>query len=205
MGTILNKSVLFIFKLFNNTSVMAENLRSPKHFFFGYIAKKVMVMGNQRVIEDSVRRLNVREADTVLEIGSGNGQAIIEILKKEPKEIKVIEVSSIFRKILERQFQNKIEILDNDAKDLKGIINTNSIDKLLLINVVYFLDPLESYLKEFRRILKKDGIVLIAGKFDAVRNFDDKIFKNKDIETLLKTLNKYFSVDSYNIQITGRK
>ena len=82
----------------------------------------------------------------------------------------------------------------NDAKKLKGIINNSSIDKILLINVIYFLNPLDLYLKEFKRILDEDGIVFIAGKFEAVKTFNDDVFQNKQISDLLKILKKFFKV-----------
>ena len=194
LENLLNILAINLHKYFKNTKIMAENLRSPNSFFFGFIAKRLMLVGNQKVIEDSVERLNVKSEDKILEIGSGNGQALIEILKKNPKKIKVIEISPIFRNHLKNKFGKKIEVYENDAKNLKGIINNSSIDKILLINVIYFLNPLELYLKELKRILNKDGTIFIAGKFEAVKTFDDNVFQNKIITELLKVLKKFFKV-----------
>ena len=194
LENLLNKLAINLHKFFKNTRVMAENLRSPNTFFFGFIAKRLMLVGNQKVIEDSVKRLNIKSEDKILEVGSGNGQALIEILKKNPKKIKVIEISPIFRKHLKNKFGKKIEVYENDAKNLRGIINNSSIDKILLINVIYFLNPLELYLNELKRILNKDGTIFIAGKFEAVKTFDDNVFQNKKITDLLKKLKKFFKV-----------
>ena len=191
---LLNVLAINLHKFFKNTRIMAENLRSPNTFFFGFIAKRLMLVGNQKVIEDSVKRLNIKSEDKILEVGSGNGQALIEILKKNPKKIKVIEISPIFRNHLKNKFGKKIEVYENDAKNLRGIINNSSIDKILLINVIYFLNPLDLYLKEFKRILNKDGVIFIAGKFEAVKTFDDNVFQNKKITELLKVLKKFFKV-----------
>ena len=194
LENLLNILAINLHKFFKNTRIMAENLRSPNTFFFGFIAKRLMLVGNQKVIEDSVKRLNIKSEDKILEVGSGNGQALIEILKKNPKKIKVIEISPIFRNHLKNKFGKKIEVYENDAKNLRGIINNSSIDKILLINVIYFLNPLELYLKEFKRILNKDGTIFIAGKFEAVKTFDDNVFQNKKITELLKVLKKFFKV-----------
>ena len=191
---LLNILAINLHKFFKNTRIMAENLRSPNSFFFGFIAKRLMLVGNQKVIEDSVKRLYIKSEDKILEVGSGNGQALIEILKKNPKKIKVIEISPIFRNHLKNKFGKKIEVYENDAKNLKGIINNSSIDKILLINVIYFLNPLELYLKDLKRILKKDGTIFIAGKFEAVKTFNDDVFQNKQIKDLLKVLKKFFKV-----------
>ena len=194
LENLLNILAINLHKFFKNTRIMAENLRSPNTFFFGFIAKRLMLVGNQKVIEDSVKRLNIKSEDKILEVGSGNGQALIEILKKNPKKIKVIEISPIFRNHLKNKFGKKIEVYENDAKNLKGIINNSSINKILLINVIYFLNPLELYLKELKRILNKDGTIFIAGKFEAVKTFDDNVFQNKKITELLKVLKKFFKV-----------
>ena len=194
LENLLNKLAINLHKYFKNTKVMAENLRSPNTFFFGFIAKRLMLVGNQKVIEDSVKRLNIKSEDKILEVGSGNGQALIEILKKNPKKIKVIEISPIFRNHLKNKFGKKIEVYKNDAKNLRGIINNSSIDKILLINVIYFLNPLELYLNELKRILNKDGTIFIAGKFEAVKTFDDNVFQNKKITDLLKILKNFFKV-----------
>ena len=191
LENLLNILAINLHKFFKNTRIMAENLRSPNTFFFGFIAKRLMLVGNQKVIEDSVKRLNIKSEDKILEVGSGNGQALIEILKKNPKKIKVIEISPIFRNHLKNKFGKKIEVYKNDAKNLRGIINNSSIDKILLINVIYFLNPLELYLKELKRILNKDGTIFIAGKFEAVKTFDDNVFQNKKITELLKILKKF--------------
>ncbi len=45
-----------------------------------------MRFGNQKIITDSVDRLDVIEGDVIVEIGSGNGQSLNEILKKESVE-----------------------------------------------------------------------------------------------------------------------
>ena len=194
LENLLNILAINLHKFFKNTRIMAENLRSPNTFFFGFIAKRLMLVGNQKVIEDSVKRLNIKSEDKILEVGSGNGQALIEILKKNPKKIKVIEISPIFRNHLKNKFGKKIEVYENDAKNLRGIINNSSIDKILLINVIYFLNPLELYLNELKRILNKDGTIFIAGKFEAVKTFDDNVFQNKKITELLKVLKKFFNV-----------
>ena len=37
-----------------------------------------------------------------------------------------------------------------------------------------FLDPLDIYLKEMKRILKTSGVIIIAGKFGLIQGFDPK-------------------------------
>lgn len=172
-------------------------MRSPKHFIFGYIAKRIMLFGNQKVIEDSVARLGISNDDVVIEIGSGNGQALLEIEKKKPSKIYAVEISEDFRKFFSRFNSAKITIIGNDAANLASIVPNKSIDKAILINVIYFLDPLDIYLEELKRILKTAGVIIIAGKFGLAQGFDPKIFKNTDIKNyagIRKTFCRNFNI-----------
>ena len=161
-----------------------------------------MLFGNQKVIEDSVARLGISNDDVVIEIGSGNGQALLEIEKKKPSKIYAVEISEDFRKVLFSRFNSaKITITGNDAANLASIVPDKSIDKAILINVIYFLDPLDTYLEELKRILKTSGVIIIAGKFGLAQGFDPKIFKNTDIQKIMPALEKHFAVTSTYVDL----
>ena len=81
----LDQFTLFLFKRMKSTKLMAKNLRAPKDFVIGYIARKVMQFDNQEVIEASVEKLDIQKGEVILEVGSGNGQALIEIIRKSPR------------------------------------------------------------------------------------------------------------------------
>ena len=200
--SLFDHSLSFVFRHIKDTEIMAQNMRSPKHFIFGYIAKRIMLFGNQKVIEDSVARLGISKGDVVIEIGSGNGQALLEIEKKKPSKIYAVEISEDFRKVLFSQFNSeKITIIGDDAANLTCIVPDKSIDKAILINVIYFLDPLDIYLEELKRILKTSGVIIIAGKFASAGAFDPKIFKNTDIQKLALSLKKHFAVTSTYVDL----
>ena len=200
--SLIDHILIFIFRQIKHTEIMSRNMRKPENIFLSLIAKRVMYFGNQKVIEDSVERLEIDAHDVVMEIGSGNGQAIAEIKRREPSEIYAVEISEEFRKGLRSRFKGEnIHIIENDASDLAGVIPDKTVNKILLINVIYFLDPLELYLEEFNRMLKRDGVVFIAGKFRSIKGFDRKIFKNTDLEKLLPVLKRYFSVCSTYVDL----
>ena len=158
--------------------------------------------GNQKVSKDSVARLGISDDDVVIEIGSGNGQALLEIEKKKPSKIYAVEISEDFRKVLYSRFNSaKITIIENDAANLADIVPDKSIDKALLINVIYFLDPLDIYLEELKRILKTSGVIIIAGKFGLAQGFDPEIFKNTDIQKMMPSLEKHFAVSSTYVDL----
>ena len=197
---------IFIYRRIKHTEIMSRNMRKPETIILSHIAKRVMFFANQKVIEDSVTRLGICANDVVIEIGSGNGQALTEIKKHEPEKIFAVEISEEFRKDLKSRFKGEnITIIDNDASDLTDVIPDKTVNKILLINVIYFLDPLDTYLEEFKRILKPDGVIFFACRFGPVGGFDPKIFKNTDLEKILPTLRKYFSVSSKYIDAVEKR
>lgn len=182
---------LLIYSQIKHTKLMTKNMRNPSDGFLGNIAKHLMINFNEFIINDSVKKLDVRNNDEVIEIGSGNGQAIEKILQLTNKKITSIEVSEKFRNQLIQKFSNqKVVFFSNDAKQLGDIIKDNTFTKLLAINVIYFLYPLSDYAKEFYRILKFDGVGLLACKFKGIKNFDDKVAPNKDLNEVVRAFEK---------------
>ena len=196
----LNKIKLYLYQLIysqiKHTKIMTQNMRSPGNGVLGNVARELMIIFNEFVYEDSIKRLNVSKNDQVIEIGSGNGQGIEKLLNLTSKCITSVEVSNTFRNILFRKFKNlNVKILSNDAKNLVDVVKDNSFDKLLAVNVIYFLNPIEEYAEEFLRILKFNGLGLLICKFEGIKNFDNKVAPNKNLQDIVKVFEKVgFSV-----------
>ena len=191
----LIKIKLYIYQLIysqiKHTKLMTQNMRSPGNGFLGNIAKELMVVFNEFVYNDSIKKLNVKKNDNVIEIGSGNGQGIKKLLNLTSKNIISIEVSDTFRNKLIQKFKNQnVTILSNDAKNLSDIVKNNSFDKLLAVNVVYFLHPIIDYAREFFRILKTNGLGVLVCKFEGIKNFDNTVAPNKNLEDIVKAFEK---------------
>ena len=191
----LIKIKLYIYQLIysqmKHTKIMTQNMRSPGNGFLGNIAKELMIIFNEFVYNDSIKKLNVKKNDSVIEIGSGNGQGIKKLLNLTSKNIISIEVSDTFRNKLIQKFKNQnVTILSNDAKNLSDIVKDNSFDKLLAVNVVYFLHPIIDYAREFFRILKINGLGVLVCKFEGIKNFDEKVAPNKNLEDIVKAFEK---------------
>ena len=178
-----------IHKFLQHTEWMTENMRSPKTIGLAWVARTLMNYSNAQVSIDIVNRMNLKTTDHVLELGVGNGLAIKEIAKISENKIIGIEISAEFRKkLLNKQLPKNIVILENDAKDLSKEIPDGSIDKLLAINVIYFLKPIEEYILEFKRILKKGGIGYLGCKFESIKNFDIEVAPNRDEGAIITQL-----------------
>ncbi len=179
----------WIHKILRHTELMTENMRSPKTIGLAWVARTLMHYSNAQVSIDIVNRMKLKEPDNVLELGVGNGLAIKEIAKIIGKPIIGIEISAEFRRNLRKmKLPKNIIILENDAKDLSNEIPDGSIDKLLAINVIYFLKPIEEYILEFKRILKKGGIGYLGCKFESVKNFDIEVAPNRDEREIISQL-----------------
>ena len=192
-----------IHKFLQHTEWMTENMRSPKTIGLAWVARTLMNYSNAQVSIDIVNRMNLKKTDHVLELGVGNGLAIKEIAKISENKIIGIEISAEFRKkLLNKQLPKNIVILENDAKDLSNEIPDGSIDKLLAINVIYFLKPIEEYILEFKRILKKGGIGYLGCKFESIKNFDIEVAPNRDEGAIITQLLKLgFSASSEFIDL----
>ena len=193
----------WIHKFLIHTELMTENMRSPKTIGLAWVARTLMNYSNAQVSIDIVNKMKLKKTDHVLELGVGNGLAIKEIAKISENKIIGIEISAEFRKkLLNKQLPVNIVILENDAKDLSNEIPDGSIDKLLAINVIYFLKPIEEYILEFKRILKKGGIGYLGCKFESIKNFDIEVAPNRDEGAIItQLLNLGFSASSEFIDL----
>ena len=192
-----------IHKFLQHTELMTENMRSPKTIGLAWVARTLMNYSNAQVSIDIVNRMKLKKTDNVLELGVGNGLAIKEIAKISRNNIIGVEISAEFRRnLLKMKLPKNIVILENDAKDLSKEIPDGSIDKLLAINVIYFLKPIEEYILEFKRILKKGGIGYMGCKFESIKNFDIEVAPNRDEKAIItQLLNLGFNASSEFIDL----
>ncbi len=192
-----------IHKFLQHTELMTENMRSPKTIGLAWVARTLMNYSNAQVSIDIVNRMKLKKTDNVLELGVGNGLAIKEIAKISRNNIIGVEISAEFRRnLLKMKLPKNIVILENDAKDLSNRVPDGSIDKLLAINVIYFLKPVEQYILEFKRILKKGGIGYLGCKFESIKNFDIEVAPNRDERAIItQLLNLGFSASSEFIDL----
>ncbi len=187
-----------IHKFLQHTELMTENMRSPKTLGLAWVARTLMNYSNAQVSIDIVNRMKLKKTDHVLELGVGNGLAIKEIAKISGNNIIGIEISAEFRRnLLKMKLPKNIVILANDAKDLSNEIPDGSIDKILAINVIYFLKPIREYILEFKRILNKGGIGYLGCKFESIKNFDIEVAPNRNEREIITQLSSVgFKVSS---------
>jgi hypothetical protein len=121
-------------------------------------------------------KLKIESTDIILELGPGNGISLIEINEKiKPKRLIAVEISErFFIDILKLNIDKvfyilyillllllyyyyillyiiiQLELYSQDAI-VMSYLKDNSVDKVIAINVAYFLNPFSNYCNEIYR------------------------------------------------------
>lgn len=191
-------------------SSVAPHMRSPHGGIQAWIASKLMEFSNTPSIREGIRRIDLKESDTFVELGAGHGAGLQAIANGgvTPRRIVCIEISPDFRAVLEKVLEDldfPVEIYTNDAKDMSSFLENDSVDKMFAMNVVYFLDPLDVYLEEIHRVLRPGGIVVFGCKFAALPH-DSKEFVNIKEDAIVDSMKKAgFEVTSTMVEVDGGK
>ena len=171
--------------------LISENMKNPGLGLTGDFAIKLMTEANNKSVKNAVELLDIQRGEHVLEIGAGNGFGLLCMKEKDPGRLVAVEISAKFRSIIKNQNIAGLELYDKDAIDMSSFIPSNSVDKLLAMNVVYFLDPFESYAKELKRILKSQtGLGILGCKPRAIISGHDHVFKNKSVSEIKSILSE---------------
>ena len=87
-------------------------------------------LSDKNVIKSIVEIGNIKNNNTILEIGPGTGNLTEFILKKKPKNFFVIEKDYNLVKFLYEKFDNKINIINKDVLNFE--LNTISKEKIIV-------------------------------------------------------------------------
>ena len=87
-------------------------------------------LSDKNVIKSIVKIGNIKNNNTILEIGPGTGNLTEFILKKKPKNFFVIEKDYNLVKFLYEKFDNKINIINKDVLNFE--LNTISKEKIIV-------------------------------------------------------------------------
>ena len=162
-------AIALAFSAIQFRAALQQNMRAPSGSALGWLAARVMGKVNFPTIEDAVRRLGVADGECVVELGAGDGVGVRALAAAGRKGLDVwaVEISARFRAtLLATTALPPSRVVDADAKAMP-FLASGSVDKVLAVNVVYFLDPLPVYLEELHRVLRpKTGVLLFACKFN---------------------------------------
>lgn len=144
---------------------VAAQLRKPNGEFGNEVAQK-MNESNREMNLATIAALEIKNNDRILEVGMGNGYFVRDVLLVA-KNVSYIGcdysqdmvhlASTLNSKFIDL---GQASFHQSEAHHLPE--DNNSIDHLFTINTMYFWDDAPSILSEFKRVLKKDGSLIIA-------------------------------------------
>ncbi|MEA1897409.1 MAG: class I SAM-dependent methyltransferase [Bacteroidota bacterium] len=132
---------------------------------FKMMVNIMSVVKNIRNIKKEIVRSGIKEGSHVLDYGCGPGfstipaakivgsQGMIYALDIHPLSVKIIE-----KKIKKHNLKNVKTILTGNGTGLPG----ESIDVVLLFNVIFSINDKEKLIDELHRVLKKGGVISIV-------------------------------------------
>lgn len=130
--------------------------------------------------EQTINNLGLKRGDFVADFGCGAGAYVFASSKLVGDEGKVYAVDidkNILDKISREANKKNIQNIDTIIADVEsGVhINNNSCDLIILSNILSLVSNIQNVLKEVKRILKSDGILLIV----EWKNGDHNILKKR--------------------------
>ncbi len=153
---------------------LAKQLREPEGEK-GIAVGEEMNKGNYYINVNSFGLLDLREGESVLEVGFGNGKLIPEVLKRARSVIYCgVDYSETMVDEAKRNNTAKIqlgviELIHGTIEEL--YYRNETFDKIVTVNTLYFWDNPAKALYELKRVLKPGGVLVIGFRDrDLVKN-----------------------------------
>ena len=185
-----------------------DQMCAPTDGLRGWLAMKIMET-NANSTREAIRRLNLRRNDVFVELGTGHGESIRKIAEMDdssiPKRIVCVEISETFRNELRQTIvklpkELPIEIYGKDCIEMP-YLDDCTVTKMFGMNLVYFLHPIESYLKEINRVMSDRGQVVFGCKFGVIPS-NTKEFVNTSKGSIVEAMDKAgFDVTTEQVQV----
>lgn len=119
--------------------------------------------------EEIIKHLGISAGKSVADIGAGSGHYVFELSRIVGREGNVYAVD-IQKNLLEKIEKdvvakniNNIHVLWGDAETVGGTkLRTDAVDAVLVSNVLFQVESKSGFVHEIKRILKKNGIVVVV-------------------------------------------
>lgn len=151
-------------------SKLPHHFRHPKGFL-GRLVGRRMDEINDSQNEWIIPLLDIQKDDTILEIGFGTGKTIQKLTKLMPDgKIAGLDASETMLKVASKR--NRHSIKSGQATLHVGDVTSlpfkeNSFDTVFEVHVLYFIEDLKKAFEEIRRVLRKDGTVVLYFAYPA--------------------------------------
>ena len=145
---------------------IASQLRKPRGLFGKIVLSRILNRENSIMNETTLELLNLKPSDQTLEIGFGGGALLSLMLKTQPQNKLYGADFSLDMVTLCRQkfstFINKHLMQLDYAPVNKLPYKANTFTKICSVNTFYFWHDYSLALKELRRILRDNGVLVLT-------------------------------------------
>lgn len=142
-----------------------KTIKQAKHYHFKRFSKglKVVDLDEMNLINSWLSRKSLGKNLVCLDLGTGTGRVVKFLLTLNPKKIYALDSSSsmlnYFQQVFEKQIKTgQIKILKSLSHQIP--LEDSSVDLITSIHLFKHLKNIEPTLKEARRILKKNGLII---------------------------------------------
>jgi SAM-dependent methyltransferase len=174
---------------------IAAQLRKPFGLFGRFVTVRILNLVNLPLTRLTLEILHLQSDDHVLEIGFGGGELISRMARIVTQgHITGVDFSIDAFKVCRKRFDTmisagRIDLLCAGAETLP--LKADSFTKVCTVNTIYFWpDPL-AVLGQIRRVLKKDGTLLVCFSPRSVMEKQDftrhgfTLFEPEEVQSLL--------------------
>ncbi len=135
----------------------------------------------------------------VLEVACGAGQGLGYLLIKGAKRVVGGDVDEEIVRCAQNYYKEKVEIFQFDAH--KFPFGENSFDVIILFEAIYYLRNPEKFLLECKRVLRKNGLILLCTANKDWPGFNPSPFSFKYFSA--PELADLFKKHNFNVEIFG--
>ncbi len=142
-------------------SFSGKGVFPPKYAFTLLLPLRNIFLSPKRLL----KRLDIRDDHTVLEIGPGPGYFSVPVARQLRQGTLVLldlqqEMLDMCRRRLERRGISNVEYVRTDGAHLG--LESSRFDRVFMVTVIGEVENKDAYLREIHRTLKEDGILSIS-------------------------------------------
>lgn len=135
------------------------------HRFNPEKAEKLLAPNRRELIdlEKAMLLLNIQDADTVADFGSGNGFFTLPFAKATNEAVYAVDIEPKMLELLKERAEQEgirnIQYIESNLEEIK--LDDCLVNKAIIAFVMHEIPNMEKALNEFKRIMKRNGRFLI--------------------------------------------
>jgi len=174
---------------------MKERKEKPMHGIgFRFMALMFKVRDAVNPPEPFLKETGMKEGDIILDYGCGPGSFVIAAAKIVGEKGKVYAVDfhpRAIKVVTKKAEKNGYRNIETIKTDCETGLKKNSIDIVIMYDVIHMLKEPENILTEMQRVLKKDGILSVTNPHLREKDIISKVEGNSKFKLAEKSEKTY--------------